>query len=271
MKLLKAQNILWPEYYKEYNIKQLENFYNYERLERNNRRTTSQKFRLDCLMKDMDEKGLLYPIIVSWVGYRVSVGHQRVWYAYKNGYTHISCYHVPNQRVWDRIMQSQYSDEYWETRKMSELILECKERNRKFLERKGFTIEKIPLKKIECIDANTPREDKKAMNAILVQSIPKEGMLWPIIVRKKDDPMWQRHRIRMVKDEAEYIVWYGNNRYRYAERNKYDSIDCIICANSNTERDQLCEYMGIPRREDPHNEWLERGRSIVNTEDLSTA
>jgi hypothetical protein len=65
MNLLKAKNILWPEWYKEYNIKQLENFYNYDRLLLKGNRTESQKFRLECLMQDMDEHGLLYPIIVS--------------------------------------------------------------------------------------------------------------------------------------------------------------------------------------------------------------
>ena len=113
MKLLKAKNILWPEWYKEYSIKQLENFYNYDRLLLKGNRTESQKFRLDCLMEDMDENGLLYPIIVSWTGYRVSVGHQRVWYAYKRGYTHISCYHCSTQADVDMVMSSTFDETYW--------------------------------------------------------------------------------------------------------------------------------------------------------------
>src|SRR6056300_710692 len=166
MKLLKAKNILWPEWYKEYNIKQLENFYNYERLERSNRRTDSQVFRLECLMKDMDEQGLLYPIIVSWVGYRVSVGHQRVWYAYKRGYTHISCYHVPNQRIWDRIMKSDYSDEYWQSRLGEKKILLTAKKANRVIDL-GYKVEELDLNDLTTIDDNTPEKDKKAMDAML--------------------------------------------------------------------------------------------------------
>ena len=259
MRLLKAQYIHYPEFYKEYPIAQLENFLNYH----TKRMTKSQSFRLDCLMKDLDEHGLHVPIIVSENGYRVTVGHQRVWYAKQRGYTHISCYHIPNQSVQDRIMKTDYGEQYW--RKHIEKHLECNSKNRALLESRGHKVEKIFLKKIECIDTNTPAEDKKAMDAALVRSIPDEGMLWPILIRKKTDHMWQCVSHRMVKNDAPYVCWYGNNRYRYAVRKEYDTIDAILCEGSNDERNALCKLMDIPVR--VHNEieniWLERGRKIV--------
>lgn len=261
MKLLKAQYIRWPEFYKEYSIAQLENFYDYNRI----RRTKSQSFRLNCLMKDLDENGLHVPIIVSWNGYRVTVGHQRVWYAKQRGYTHISCYHIPNQSIQDRIMKTDYSDGYWEKRKIEAMHLECNPKNLALLKSRGHKVEKISLKKIECIDTNTPAEDKKAMDAALVSSIPNEGMLWPILIRKKTDHMWQCVQNRFQNDHAPYVCWYGNNRYRYAIRNRYDTIDAILCEGTTDERNALCKLMDIPVR--VHNEieniWLERGRKIV--------
>lgn len=109
MKLLQAQHIRYPEYYKEYAVGQLDNFYNYH----TKRMTTSQSYRLSCLMNNLDIHGLRYPIIVSEHGYRVSVGHQRVWYAVQRGYTHVSCYHVPNREIEERIRKTDCSDEYW--------------------------------------------------------------------------------------------------------------------------------------------------------------
>lgn len=272
MKLLKAKNILWPEWYKEYSIKQLENFYNYERLERSNRRTDSQVFRLECLMKDMDEHGLLYPIIVSWTGYRVSVGHQRVWYAYKRGYTHISCYHVPNQRIWDRIMKSQYSDEYWQSRVgEKKILLDAKKANQ--VVNLGYKVEEIDLNDLTTLDENTPKEDKKAMDAVLSKTIPEEGMLWPILVRPTQDAMWKPHVKKMKNPLAKYVVWYGNNRYRYAVRNGFTHIAAVcLYEYSGKSREELCGLMNIPTRHNGlKNVYLEQGRSIVNTKDPSTA
>lgn len=113
MKLLKAKYIHYPELYKEYSLSQLENFMDYRRLELSHRRTESQRYRLQCLMKELDENGLHYPILVSWVGYRVTVGHQRVWYATQRGYSHISCYHLRDQTDFERVMESDFSEEYW--------------------------------------------------------------------------------------------------------------------------------------------------------------
>ena len=273
MKLLKARNVLWPEWYKEYHIGQLENFYNYDRLHQSNRRTDAQVFRLECLMKDMDEHGLLYPIIVSWTGYRVSVGHQRVWYAYKRGYTHISCYHVPNQRIWDRIMKSDYSDEYWQSRLPENKKILLVAKNAEKVRNLGYKVEGISCEDITTLDENTPEEDKKAMDAMLVKEIPEKGMLWPILVRPTSDPMWEPHRHKMKNPLAKYTVWYGNNRYRYACRNKFTHIAAVCLYEfSGKSREELCGLMNIPtRRNKLKNEYLELGRSIVNTKDQSTA
>ena len=272
MKLLKAKNIFWPEWYKEYSIKQLENFYNYDRLLLKGNRTESQKFRLECLMQDMDEQGLLYPIIVSWNGYRVSVGHQRVWYAYKRGYTHISCYHIPNQRIWDRIMKSQYSDDYWKSRVgEKKLVLTAKKANQ--VVDLGYKVETISLEDITTVDVNTPKEDKKAMDAVLSKTIPKEGMLWPILIRPTQDSMWGPYRKYMENPLAKYIIWYGNNRYRYAVRNGFTHISATpLYEQSGVAREKLCRLMSIPTKfNELKNVYLEQGRSIVNTEDQSTA
>ena len=272
MKLLKAKNILWPEWYKEYSIKQLENFYNYDRLLLKGNRTESQKFRLDCLMEDMDQNGLLYPIIVSWVGYRVSVGHQRVWYAYKRGYTHISCYHIPNQRIWDRIMSSQYSDEYWQSRLGNKKIVLVGKKAEKVIEL-GYKVEEIDLQDITTIDDNTPLEDKKAMDAMLSKEIPEKGMLWPILIRPQEDHMWDAYRHRMKNPLAKYIVWYGNNRYRYAVRNGFTHISAVpLYEQSGVAREKLCQLMNIPTKLNKlKNDYLELGRTILSTEDQSTA
>ena len=272
MNLLKSRNILWPEWYKEYNIKQLENFYNYDRLLLKGHRTESQKFRLECLMQDMDEKGLLYPIIVSWTGYRVSVGHQRVWYAHKRGYTHISCYHVPNQKIWDRIMKSQYSDDYWESR-LGEKKIVLVGKNAERVMNLGYKVEELPLNDITTIDDNTPIEDKKAMDAMLSKEIPGKGMLWPILLRPTQDKMWDAHRHKMKNPLAKYIVWYGNNRYRYAVRNGFTHIHAIpLYEYSGSAREELCRLMRIPTKFNGlKNVWLELGQSIVDTEDPSTA
>lgn len=109
MKLLQAQHIHYPHLYRKYSVKQLENFYNYH----TKRMTTSQSYRLQCLMDHMDIHGLYYPIILSENGYRVSVGHQRVWYAVQRGYTHISCYHCSTQAEMDMVMSSTFDETYW--------------------------------------------------------------------------------------------------------------------------------------------------------------
>ena len=112
MKILNAKHIEFPEYHKVYHLNMLGNFIDY----RDNKRhsSSSQKFRLESLIKDIDIHGILHPIIVSWNAFNVSVGHQRVWYAKEKGYTHIDCYHVENQEQWEKVFQYTQSDEYWQ-------------------------------------------------------------------------------------------------------------------------------------------------------------
>ncbi len=110
MLLLKANNIQFPEYHRVYNLSQLGNFIDYTR----KTRTPDADFRLECLMKELDIHGMEHPIIVSFNAYEVSVGHQRVWYAKQKGYTHIDCYHVPDQKAWERVYTFTQSNDYWE-------------------------------------------------------------------------------------------------------------------------------------------------------------
>jgi len=109
MKLLKAQHIHYPHLYKEYSVRQLGNFYDYH----TRSLTASQSYRLQCLMDNLDRYGLYYPIIISENGYRVFAGHQRVWYAVQRGYSHISCYHCNTVEERNKVMSSDYSEDYW--------------------------------------------------------------------------------------------------------------------------------------------------------------
>ena len=109
-RILNATHIEFPEYHKVYSITQLGNFIDYRQsLEEDAR------FRLECLMKELDENGMTYPILLSpTIAYSVSVGHQRVWYAKQKGYTHIDCYEVPNQDAWEKVFFSTQSNDYWQ-------------------------------------------------------------------------------------------------------------------------------------------------------------
>jgi hypothetical protein len=55
---------------------------------------------------------MVHPIIISYNGYQVSVGHQRVWYARQRGYTHIDCYHISNQTEWEQVFNFTANEEY---------------------------------------------------------------------------------------------------------------------------------------------------------------
>ena len=112
MKLLKAQHIQFPEYHKVYHISQLGNFIDYDSKQFDN----DSKFRLESLMQELDNHGMQHPIIVSYNRYDVSVGHQRVWYAKQRGYTHIDCYHIPDQDAWQKVFNYTQSDHYWKKR-----------------------------------------------------------------------------------------------------------------------------------------------------------
>ncbi len=110
-KILSAKHIEFPEYHSVLSISQLGNFIDYSQ----NKRTSSALFRLECLRKELDIHGMQHPIILSpTIAYSVSVGHQRVWYAKTNGYTHIDCYEVPDQATWEKVYTYTQSNDYWE-------------------------------------------------------------------------------------------------------------------------------------------------------------
>ena len=115
-KVLSAKHIAFPEYHKVYHITQLGNFIDYD----TKQMTSSAKFRLKCLCKELDIHGMIHPIIVSYNAYEVSVGHQRVWYAKQKGYTHIDCYHIVDQASWEKVYSYTQSNDYWEKYSTSE-------------------------------------------------------------------------------------------------------------------------------------------------------
>jgi len=110
VRILKAQDIHFPEYHKVYHVKQLGNFIDYDTRNMEN----EARNRLECLMKDMDTHGMVHPIIISYNAYNVSVGHQRLWYAVQRGYTHIDCYHIPDQQSWEKVFSYTQSNDYWQ-------------------------------------------------------------------------------------------------------------------------------------------------------------
>ena len=115
-KILTAKHIEFPEYHKVYSIRELGNFIDYRRINRDK----EARFRLECLMKELDQHGMQHPIIVSYNGYEVSVGHQRVWYAKQRGYTHIDCYHIVDQASWEKVFLYTNSNDYWQKYSHSE-------------------------------------------------------------------------------------------------------------------------------------------------------
>ena len=109
-KVLRARHIEFPEYHQVYHLGQLGNFIDYD----TRRMEPDAKFRLESLVQDIDQQGMLHPIIVSYNAYEVSVGHQRVWYAKSKGYTHIDCYHIPDQQAWEKVFKYTQSNDYWQ-------------------------------------------------------------------------------------------------------------------------------------------------------------
>ena len=66
-KILTAKHIEFPEYHKVYSIQELGNFIDYRRIIRDK----DAHFRLECLMKELDQHGMQHPIIVSYNGYNM--------------------------------------------------------------------------------------------------------------------------------------------------------------------------------------------------------
>src|SRR6056300_1653964 len=156
-------------------------------------------------------------------------------------------------------MKSQYSDDYWESRLGEKKIVLVGKNAEKVLNL-GYKVQEIPLNDITTVDENTPPEDKKAMDAVLSSSIPKEGMLWPILVRPAQDAMWKPYLKYRKNPYAKYIVWYGNNRWRYAVRNGFTHIHAIpLYEQSGIAREELCRLMNIPTKFNKlKNVWLEQ-------------
>ena len=108
-----------------------------------------------------------------------------------------------------------------------------------------------------------PQEEKIAIMALLEKRIPEEGMLHPLLIKEKTNSMWN-HLKHKISEHAKYVIWYGNNRYRYALKHGYTHIDCIIVPSGT--KDSLCEQMQIPTSTNRVNEniWLEEGKKLLN-------
>ena len=109
-KVLKARHIEFPEYHQVYHLGQLGNFIDYD----TRNMEPAARFRLECICSEVEPEGKEPPIRISYNGYEVSVGHQRVWYAKQKGYTHIDCYHIPDQAAWEKVFKYTQSNDYWQ-------------------------------------------------------------------------------------------------------------------------------------------------------------
>jgi len=108
--VLSAKHIEFPQYHKVYHIKQLGNYIDYD----TQNMEADARFRLESLCTDLHTNGMMHPIIVSYNAYNVSVGHQRVWYAKQNGYTHIDCYHIVDQASLEKVFAYTQNENYWQ-------------------------------------------------------------------------------------------------------------------------------------------------------------
>ena len=94
-KILKSQKNLFPHLYTEIDISVLENRYPLKSGSDNQE-----------LFEDLSSTGLVHPIIVSYIGNRISTGHRRVHWAERNGYTHISGYKLRYAEDWMPVFNS---------------------------------------------------------------------------------------------------------------------------------------------------------------------
>ena len=92
----------------------------------------------------------------------------------------------------------------------------------------------IPGKKQELIDVNNlfdlpSRTDKEYMEylATVGDDLGKRGMVWPILVIKKDD-YWNRFP---WQDDSKIGIITGSNRFRYARDRGYTHIESIVCGH----------------------------------------
>ncbi len=124
-----------------------------------------------------------------------------------------------------------------------------------------FGAEVLPfsISTLSNIDDDTNWNEKNAMAAMLEKRIPDEGMLHPLLITEKSFHIWKKHQHEISTD---YVIWYGNNRFRYAKKHNYTHIDCVVV--DHIIKDALCEQMQIPTKTNniSQNIWLEDGKRI---------
>ena len=118
MKLLQSIRNDFPQFYKEYCIEDLKTDPSTERnwtlIWKQDGRpgkwlAPKELSRLKTLHTDIKRHGLIHPILI-WSKNKildVYIGRQRVWFAKRQGYTHISAYHVPTTEN-IKIIKTQY-------------------------------------------------------------------------------------------------------------------------------------------------------------------
>ena len=85
-----------------YHLGQLGNFIDYD----TRHMEPDARFRLECIIKDLDTHGMEHPIIVDGAS-RVMRGNQRVWYCIDNNIQKIGAYVIDHQDL-DLYIQKTY-------------------------------------------------------------------------------------------------------------------------------------------------------------------
>ena len=237
MKTLSANHIEFPQYHQVLEIASLGNFHDQSKVYKGGKERKQQRFRLESLMRDLDTHAMQPPIIVNkWVeDMPVSVGHQRLWYALHKGYTHIDCYVVPDQNVWNNIFNFTNSEDYWE-KYMNEYG------ERKELIAKEITHPQyhrlIPLDELRFKWDNvtgdwTVYADSQGINyKPLFESMDKDGMLHPIMVRVMNG------KYRKWQAGGRRIIWAKKQGYTHISAyvlDKQEQVDEIYKITYNEE------------------------------------
>ena len=94
-----AKNVNYPELYMEISLKDLT--YKWDQVPVDQRTDYADKYEIPYkqLFSDMDQKGLLYPVIIrdlksNGIFRKYQCGGRRIIWAKRNGYTHISAYNI---------------------------------------------------------------------------------------------------------------------------------------------------------------------------------
>ena len=126
----------------------------------------------------------------------------------------------------------------------------------------GAEVLAFPISMLCNVDEPHPQDEKIAMMALLEKRIPEEGMLHPLLITEKSFHIWKKHQHKINTD---YVIWYGNNRFRYTKKHNYTHIDCVVV--DHTIKDALCEQMQIPTKTNnvSQNLWLDEGKRLVNS------